>query len=389
MPIIKEQKKNCCQPPFQANIWKIQQRRGFDSTYKYAHNPTSLEAAFSLAELSLNRIARYFILVDLLSGFSVDLCNLGRRSQGRPRKPYTMFFAEKPIILISIYLSCMYRSRPTPKPPATFFLMGYQILVLFTLASAIPLHKAVSFYHAHRSLGIKLGRNFCLAPFDVTDIVLENAYNKIFDLFDFGYKHAFLLSSDLFDGQQVFILPAIQKAKSVLISQTIDGFVVAAQISQLLSHGLGRDALIYRPKRLLAQALSEIYKYGRMKRSVFAVFFKPEKTFQILAFRDLLHCLFIRDAKPVLDNQGIQNCLYLHGRGGNRAGSGNAAGIEILKFLPRDELGKLNFAVAISKSASERRKFSYFSYFWLSLYMFSHVAEARFWRSSSELASTY
>ena len=80
------------------------------------------------------------------------------------------------------------------------------------------------------------------------------------------------------------------------------------------AHGFGGDAIIDCSEGVLAQAFSEVHEHGRMKRSFFAVFFNAQKELQIWIFLDLLHGLFIRSAKPFLDNQVAQGHSHRHGR---------------------------------------------------------------------------
>ena len=179
--IIKKPKKNGLQPPFQVHHQEGYQNSAFGSACQLAHHPAEPEAAFCLPELAFNRIACHFILINLLPDFSADLRILGRPSQRRSRKPDTMFFAESPVVLIPIYLVCMHRFRPTPKPLAVFFDLSYQIPALVIAVPAKPVHKSVSVDHAHRDLGAKLGGSACFTPLDGPDMGLGDADNTVVD----------------------------------------------------------------------------------------------------------------------------------------------------------------------------------------------------------------
>ena len=147
----------------------------FGSACQFAHHPAEPVAAFCLAELAFNRIAFNFILIYLFSDLSADLSILGRPSQGLPRKPDTMFFAESQIILIPIYLVCMHRFRPAPKPLGVFFDLGYQIPALVLAVPTKPSHKTLSVDHAHRDLAPKFGGSLCFVSLHGTNMGLGDA----------------------------------------------------------------------------------------------------------------------------------------------------------------------------------------------------------------------
>jgi hypothetical protein len=122
-----------------------------------------------------------------------------------------MFFAESPITLIPIYFVCMHRFRPAPKPLAVFFNLGYQIPALVVAVPAEPVYKAVSVDYAHRYLCAKFSGSPGFAPLDGRVMGMGDADNALADAAALMIKHPFLLTSDLFDDQQVFIITSIHE----------------------------------------------------------------------------------------------------------------------------------------------------------------------------------